>query len=208
MAELMGDTNKNEAKTEHTDGRHRRSDRSRQKIIDALFSLLKEGNMSPSAAGVAERAGVGLRTVFRHFEEMDSIYNEMTAHMLGEVLPKARAPYRSSHWQDRLMECIQRRAEIYEDVFPIRVCMSLRRYQSDFLMEQYNRDLAMERDELVALLPEDIASDKIAFSAIETALGFQTWRRLREDSGLSVPDAKAVVSNMARRLASHIDVND
>lgn len=193
---------------EPTDGRHKRSDRSRRKIIDALFSLLKDGNVSPSAADVAARAGVGLRTVFRHFEEMDSIYNEMTADMLRQVMPKAAAPYLTSHWRDQLFECIERRAEIYEFVFPVRVCMMLRRYQSDFLMDQYNRDLAMERDELMALLPGQITGNKIAFSAVETALSFQTWRRLREDTGLSVPDSKAVVSNMALSLVADVNVSD
>lgn len=204
----MVETDNGKHAAEPTDGRHKRSDRSRRKIIDALFSLLKDGNVSPSAADVAERAGVGLRTVFRHFEEMDSIYNEMTADMMRRVMPKARAPYTSSHWRDRLAECIARRAEIYEDVFPVRVCMMLRRYQSDYLMDQYNRDLAMERADLLGWLPKEITSNKIVFSGLETALGFQTWRRLREDTGLSVPDSKAVVSNMALSLVVGVDAGN
>ena len=42
-------------KPEPSDGRRQRSERSRTQIIDAMFSLIREGDMSPSAARVAER---------------------------------------------------------------------------------------------------------------------------------------------------------
>jgi len=79
-----------EAATE--DGRRQRSDRSRRRIIEALFDLIGEGNMTPSAVGVAERANVGLRTVFRHFEDMDSIYDEMTARSCQKSRRLSRPP--------------------------------------------------------------------------------------------------------------------
>ena len=95
-----------EASTE--DGRRRRSDRSRRQIIEALFDLISEGNVSPSAASVAERAKVGLRTVFRHFEDMDSIYDEMTDAVMTAVMPMIVAPFESETWKERLAECIDR----------------------------------------------------------------------------------------------------
>ncbi|MBP6689360.1 MAG: hypothetical protein KA153_05180, partial [Hyphomonadaceae bacterium] len=47
------------------DGRRQRSDASRRKIAQAMLELLREGEPDPSADLVAERAGVGRRTVFR-----------------------------------------------------------------------------------------------------------------------------------------------
>ena len=40
-----------------------------------MMNLIEGGDLMPSAARVAEEAGVGLRTVFRHFDDMDSLYN-------------------------------------------------------------------------------------------------------------------------------------
>ena len=57
------------------DGRALRSERSRQVIIDAMLELVGEGNLVPTAQQVAERAEVGIRTVFRHFSEMESLYS-------------------------------------------------------------------------------------------------------------------------------------
>ena len=187
------------------DGRRQRSDRSRRRIIEALFDLISEGNMSPSAVSVAERADVGLRTVFRHFEDMDSIYDEMTDELMTVVMPKIVAPYDASTWRGRLTECVERRADLYEAVFPMRVCMMLRIYQSDFIQEQYKRDLRLERSSLKAILPKHITADRTLFAALEVTLGFPTWRRLRQDQKLSVENSKKTVQRMVDGLIADLD---
>ena len=189
------------------DGRRRRSDRSRRQIIEALFGLISEGNMQPSAVMVAERANVGLRTVFRHFEDMDSIYDEMTDELMTAIMPMITAPYTGVTWKDRLTECVDRRAELYEAVFPMRVCMILRYHQSDFIQEQYKRDLRLERSSLKSILPKSIVLDRTLFAALEVALGFPTWRRLRQDQKLSVENAKKTVRLMVDGLIAGLDAD-
>lgn len=179
-------------KNEISDGRRQRSERSRAQIIEAMFCLIREGEMSPSAARVAERAEVGLRTVFRHFEDMDSLYVEMAERISSEVMPKILAPFEAREWRARFFEHIARRVEIYEHILPVRVSANLRRFQSRFLMEEYRRNLLIERASLKALLPDEISVDPVLFAAIETSASFQTWRRLRQDSDLS-PEAAAKV---------------
>ena len=163
--------------------------------------------MSPGAVNVAERADVGLRTVFRHFEDMDSIYDEMTEEVMTAILPKIKAPFKASTWRERLLECVDRRAEVYEAIFPIRVCMILRYHQSDFIQEQYKRDVALERTMLKAILPPDIVADRILFAALEVTLGFPTWRRLRQDQNLSVENAKKTVRLMLEGLIADVEVD-
>ena len=41
------------------DGRRQRSQRSREKILKACWELMLNGDMKPSAAAIAEHAGVG-----------------------------------------------------------------------------------------------------------------------------------------------------
>lgn len=182
------------------DGRRQRSERSRAQIIEAMFDLIREGDMSPSAAKVAERAEVGLRTVFRHFEDMDSLYVEMAERITAEVMPKVLAPFEARDWRGRFREHLERRIEIYEYIMPVRVSANLRRFQSRFLMEEYRRGLLIERSVLKALLPPEIVSDEILLAAIETTASFQTWRRMRQDSELSVEDATKVFRLMIDRL--------
>ena len=190
---------------ETDDGRRQRSDRSRRRIIEAMFELISEGNMSPSAVNVADRADVGLRTVFRHFEDMDSIYDEMSKELMAAIMPKVKAPFKATTWRARLLECVERRAEVYEEIFPMRVSMILRYHQSDFIQQQYKRDVALERSTLKAILPAEIVADRTLFAAIEVTLGFPTWRRLRQDQNLSIAGTKKTIRLMLEGLIANVD---
>jgi AcrR family transcriptional regulator len=56
------------------DGRRLRSERSKQAIIDAVADMIDEGNLIPTAQQASDRAGVGIRTVFRHFNDMETLF--------------------------------------------------------------------------------------------------------------------------------------
>tara|TARA_R110000782_G_scaffold106957_3_gene195349 strand:+ start:1604 stop:2218 length:615 start_codon:yes stop_codon:yes gene_type:complete len=189
-----------QANDDSSDGRRQRSERSRTQIVDALFALIREGDMNPSAARVAERAAVGQRTVFRLFEDMDSLFGEMAEQIQAEIMPIVLAPYTATDWKDRLGEMVRRRADVYERIFPVRVSANLRRFQSRFLMDEYRRNLILERESLKAVLPADRASDKQLVAALDVVTGFQAWRRLRQDQGLSAQEAQAVMQYMVDGL--------
>lgn len=182
------------------DGRRLRSERSREQIIDAMFELIREGDMAPSAARVAERAGVGARTVFRHFDDMDSLYRELTERVEAEIMPLALRPFEAPDWRGRLRELVARRADLYERIFPFRVSGSLRRFQSEVLMDNHRRALLFERSVLRAILPDSLAGDPVLFAALDMVLSFPGWQRLRQDQALSAEQAEAVTAYAVERL--------
>ena len=67
------------------DGRRLRSQVSRAKIVEALMTLVEAGQVDPSAEEVAATAGVGLRSVFRHFKDMESLRRNR-GRFLGKTL--------------------------------------------------------------------------------------------------------------------------
>lgn len=177
----------------HPDGRKQRSERSRLAIIDAMLDLIMGGKMEPSAAEIADRAGVSARTVFRHFEEMDSLYSEMTERMEAEIMPVIQQPFTAQGWRAQLDQLLERRAMIYERIMPLKIAASIRRFGSDYLMKNYQRFLHLERVGLENVLPDSALKDATLLSAIEMCAGFQTWRRLRQDQNLDVEQARDVV---------------
>lgn len=183
-----------------TDGRRERSNRSRDQIVRAMIDLIRAGEMQPAAARVAEKANVGLRTVFRHFEEMETLNREISAIVAAEILPIVEKPFEGKTWRDQLDDLLQRRADIYERIMPLKIAGSLQRFKSPFLMKDYNRFLRMEREGLKRVLPPKIMGDATLFSAIEMATGFQAWRRLRHDQGLSPAEALKVARFIIDRL--------
>jgi len=184
------------------DGRRRRSERSRQQIVKAMLTLIRGGHVHPSAAEVAAAAGVGVRTVFRHFEEMDELRREMVQIVEAEVLPIVEAPLVARTWQSRLIELVERRARIYERVMPIKVAAGLDRFRSAYLMRNHRRFLAMERAGLERVLPASVGSRARLLEALDAVMGFQTWRRLRQDQRLSEEESACVMRFVVERLVA------
>ena len=169
-----------------------------------MLRLVQMGDMSPSASRVAEFAGVSLRTVFRHFEDMDALYREMTAALENELLPIVRAPYRRRDWRGRLEELLLRRAEIYERIMPFKTAAGLRRYASTYLRQDYERFSRFERETLLSALPSRIGGDTVRFAALELVSGFEAWRALRQDMGRSTELARETVRLSVEQLIAGV----
>ncbi len=55
------------------DGRTMRRTRNRSAVITALLDMIREGDLHPGAAEIAERAGVSHRSIFRYFDDLDDL---------------------------------------------------------------------------------------------------------------------------------------
>ncbi|PKP83354.1 MAG: TetR family transcriptional regulator [Alphaproteobacteria bacterium HGW-Alphaproteobacteria-18] len=201
---LVNSADGGDMSSETEDGRKRRSERSREQIIEAMFELVSGGELDPGAARIAEVANVSLRTVFRHFEEVDGLYLEMNRRVKAEVMPIVESPFNATNWRDTVLELVDRRAEVFERIMPFRVCGSIRRFRSDFLMKGHQDFVALERSILDSVLPEEVRSHVVTEAAFDTVLGFDTWRRLRQDRGLSVKDARATMRKLVEALLASV----
>ncbi len=178
------------------DGRRERSQSSRARIVAAMLELVGKGDIAPSAARVAEEAGVGLRTVFRHFDDMESLYSEMSNAIAQRVMPEIAKPFVATDWQGKLREMAGRRAQLFEIMLPYRLSANLQRYQSAFLMDEYVRVQAIERQLVEAVLPTAIAADRVGVEALVVALSFQSWRVMRHDQKLDPERAQEVLTRL------------
>ncbi|CUS43253.1 MAG: TetR/AcrR family transcriptional regulator [Pseudomonadota bacterium] len=182
------------------DGRRRRSESSRDKIVEAMLALVAEGQITPSADQVASRAAVGLRSVFRHFKDMESLYAAMTAR-LSRQYEMWLVPYKSSDWRGQLAETLDRRLTTYEKLMPFKRAADAHRHESATIQAEHARTLAFMRARLKSILPDEISGDMLAFESIDLLLSFETWQRLRMEQGLSIRKAGAVVRAQVDRLA-------
>lgn len=174
------------------DGRRERSRSSRGKIVAAMLDLVSKGDVSPSAARVAEVAGVGLRSVFRHFDDMDQLYREMGEVIEAQVMPIILQAPAGADWKERLFDIADKRSKVFETILPYRISASLKRFQSPYLMQDYRRMLRLEFETLEAHLPSTVKVDLAGTRGLHVVLSFQTWRLLRHDQELPVEEAKAV----------------
>lgn len=189
-----------EQNQDQSDGRRARSHTSRQRIVDAMMTLIAGGEMMPSAARVAEEAGIGLRTVFRHFDDMDAIYAEISAIISRQVLPIAIAPYDHADWQDNVRELARRRVLVFETMLPFRLAANTRRYSSPLLLGQYVKVIQLEREFVLRQLPDTVRANRVTTESICATLSFQNWRALRHDQMLSSEEAGTITLHMLNCL--------
>lgn len=182
------------------DGRRLRSAASRRRIVEAMRDLIREGTISPRAEEVAARADVGLRSVFRHFDDMESLYREIGDLILVEVAPMLELPPPSGTVDEILEEMIERRAKLFERVMPFRLAADMNAHRSPFLVDDRARMNTAFRDIMRSALPAAIRKDRVLVDALDAVLSIDFWRRLRVDQRLSISQARRVVEAAAAPL--------
>jgi AcrR family transcriptional regulator len=182
------------------DGRRRRSQDSRARIVTAMLELIHGGDVAPGAEQVAARAQVGLRTVFRHFDDMDSLYSEMSHVIENELRAVVARPFKSEDWRSRVVEFVERRSYAFERIGPYKHAANLRRHSSPFLEAAHTRLVKESRKILEHQIPSEFHIDPNKLEALDLLLSFEVWSRLRHEQGLSVRRAREVLEGVARRL--------
>jgi AcrR family transcriptional regulator len=158
-----------------------------------MLALVGEGVARPTAEQVAARAGVGLRSVFRHFRDMESLYVALDARVRAEVAPLVAGAAESGAAALRARALVHRRAQLFERIAPYKRAANLARQRSPHL-DAAHRALVRElRGQLARWLPELAEAPRAVRSAIEQATSFEAWDRLRGDQALSAASAEAAV---------------
>lgn len=187
-----------------TDGRALRSERSRRKIVDALFDLVGEGNPMPTARQVAERADLGMRTVFRHFADMDSLFEEVAGLLRTEVIESLQVDIPEGSTAKRLDELLQRRCQFYERTSPYWKATEAQRSRSAFLTATHQSEAPKLRANLFSWLPEFKALPADLTDALEMAISPEAWHRLRTEQKLGVKRATAAMRRAAFALCNEV----
>jgi AcrR family transcriptional regulator len=188
------------AVTRTADGRRRRGEDNRAKIVAAMLEIIHAGDLAPSAEQVAQRADVGLRTVFRHFQDMESLFREMSVVIMGELHAAAEAPFRSEDWRERVIELVERRGWAFEKVGPFLRATSLLQRRAKYSDVDHVLLVKALREILRQQLPPAVARDPLKLEALDLLLSFEAWSRLRREQGLTPRRARETLEATVRRL--------
>jgi len=186
-----------------TDGRRQRTERSRKAIVSAAIELVQEGILIPTAQQIAERAGVGLRTFFRHFEDMSSLLVAVDDSIKDEYIALTLGGDREGTLEKRIDHAIERHAEIYEQNTNIMLFTAAQRWKYDFLQKNYAKIQRGLRKDLDDWLPELTKIDKKYREAIDAIASFEMWHRLREHQGLSKAASRDTVATLVKDILVH-----
>lgn len=185
---------------EPIDGRRARGQRSRALIAKAMLELAREQEGMPTMEAVADRAGVSRRSVFRHFTDISELLRVVYTLQREDVFRRFPLEEQRDWTEDeRVAAMVQRAGGAYEHVWAVR---------------QAAADLARDYPVLDALMREDDAVHRTILqglchvtlgrldeprrarllAALMAASSWTTWAALRRDQGLSVDEARAVMT--------------
>jgi AcrR family transcriptional regulator len=170
----------------------------RERILDAVIALSEERlSLEIVLADVAERSGVSVQTVLRHFGDRRGLFDEARARQVKRVRTERAAPVGDAAaavrtivtFYDRMGEwSLMLQAQEHSDELSRQTVEVARRVHREWVEEIFAPQLADRRDreELVDLLV--IATDVL------------TWKILRRDGGMS----RAVTCNRMLRVVQAV----
>ncbi len=167
------------------DGRLGRSTRTRAAIVDALVGLVSEGNLVPTSEEVAARAQVGLRTVFRHFEDMETLYEEVNQAVQASVMPSFNLGPLAGDLEPRLRTLVLRRSVLFARLQPFVASTVARKWRSPFLQRSHKLFTELQWTYLLDSLPEVASLSPALQTAVDQITSFDSWNRMRHIQELS-----------------------
>jgi TetR/AcrR family transcriptional regulator, regulator of autoinduction and epiphytic fitness len=184
------------------DGRLTRAARTRAAVVDALLTLNERGNPRPTARDIAAEAGVSLRSLYVHFDDLEALFVAASirhAERITAVLPPLVV---DGSFEERLDSFLARRVTLFEVGAGVRRAALLQEPFSPALQHALSEGRKAGRAEVRRTFAPEIsgAADPELSSrlwrALEVVTSAATWEALRIHQDLSVAAATEQVRDM------------
>lgn len=200
--------------TDLTDGRVRRGAENRTALVEALVSLYEEGELEPTAAQIAERAGVAVRSVYGHFGDVETLAAEVSERQWHVHRRLMDAEPISGTLIERVDELVARRSALFEAVAPVRRAGLLHAHRSETIAANLRRLAQRLRAQVAKTFASEIdivgrartaSRANELLDAADLLLAWESWERLRTQQGCTPARARRVLSNALIRLFDTTD---
>lgn len=186
------------------DGRFARSKKTKDAIVRALLKLLRNTPF-PTAEQVAKESKIGLRTVYRQFKDMESIYlslHEECMHSLGQIFNSDVDLDRP--FNERVSFAIRERFTIYEKYETLFIATISNSARLPTLVNQVAESYQVMRERFIKIVPEIENLSTIKSDLLFTRILFPSWFSLRK---VLRHDQKIIIDELSNDLMKYIKSN-
>ena len=191
-----------EAQEGQDDGRRARRDRNQEAVVAALLDCFAEGIIQPSAAELAERAGVSMRSLFRYFEDLDELGRIAIGMHIERYSPLFPLPsIGEGALADRIGRIVEQRQRLFEAIAPAARAAAMRAPTQPVIRQgmadrrrMHRRQVADHFAAELAVLPPE------RLDALDVLLSFDSWDLLRTNRRLSAARAADVLRDSVTAL--------
>jgi len=184
------------------DGRTARAVRTRDSLVDSTIALVEEGDLRPTAPRIAERAGVSVRSVFQHFDDLETLFSAVGSRVVERLSKLIRPIDPAAPLDRRVEEFVRQRCDVHEAVTPINRAAILQAPNSVTINRQFRDGHAF----MVGHLAEVFATELDAsgpqrqdlLDALLVVCSWTTWNLLVTLEGRSTQEATSAVASAVR----------
>ncbi len=172
----------------------------RQRIVEAAIKLHQlKGPAATSMRDVAQEAGVGAVTVYRHFaDDMELLSACSGTYFERHPFPDLEAWQEISDAEERVQHGLREAYAFHRETEPM-ISSVIDDLRNSPIMAAYYGYWKTAGEILLDAFPEAQQKDEMLKAAIALALSFEAWRLLASDEGLS---DEAALSLMTRLVYS------
>lgn len=186
------------------DGRAARALRTHAAIVDACVSLVEEGELRPTAPRIAERAGVSVRSVFQHFDDLPSLHLAVSRRVAERVAARHHPIDVTLPLGERIGAFARQRSELLDLLTPFLRAAQVHGPFSPEIRHAVNEgNLALRQEVEQVFVPElagSVGEPGGLADAVAAAASWGVWDSVRHEWGRSADEARAVMARTLRAL--------
>ena len=201
-----------EAPPAKVDGRRLRTAATRQRIVDSVIDLQREGHVRPAMQAIADRAGVSLRAVFQHFPEKSQLTQAVLEELLHRLHFEPPPPQIATRagLGERMERFLDERVELLEALTPHRRAANQLLPASPVLQRRrasvrrlYQGQVATWFEPELSGLPDELRPRWL--DALSTLTDWEMWESLRTYPTRSIAEARGLLQLLLQAALRQIE---
>ena len=161
------------------DGRILRSKKSQNIILESIINLINKGNLYPTAEEVAKESGIAIRTVFRHFDDMETLLMKVDESINHKLLNDEKEIRLDSPLTERLGLIIEERLYYYNKYENIMIATITQLPKYKILQKRYPEYQKLLRKRTERIIPEILNLKSANQELLDASLSFGFYQRLK-----------------------------
>jgi AcrR family transcriptional regulator len=181
------------------DGRILRSQKSQSVILNALIKLINAGNYYPTAEEVAKESGIAIRTVFRQFDDMESLLMKVDELINHKLINDEKEIKLNSPLIARLELIIEERLHYYNKYENIMIATITQLPKYKILQKRYPEYQRLLRKRTEDIIPEILTLKSNNQELLDATLSFGFYQRLKFQ-GLDRSNIYKLINEQCKKL--------
>jgi AcrR family transcriptional regulator len=186
------------------DGRTARAHRTRDAIVDACVALVHAGDYRPTAPRIAEEAGVSVRSVFQHFDDLETLFGLVAERAISNLAGLVHPVDPDLPFPERVDLFVHQRVELLEAITPIRRAAAVHAPFSPGIQARVAAGHQFLRAEVEAVFGRELDTRQrdraVVLSMLDVSASWTSWELLRTLDGRDVDGAREVLTALLHAI--------